>query len=76
MSKLDWNINVKNDLRAVPGFRPARALNSSPLLLKYVDNNKINYTYQRFLANFPQKKQQQTNKQKPNASFKKQQSGI
>lgn len=34
-----------------------------PWLLKYVDNNKINYTYQCFLANFPQKKKNQTNKQ-------------
>lgn len=27
-----------------------------PWLLKYVDNNKINYTYQCLLANFPQYK--------------------
>lgn len=44
-----------------------------PWLLKYVDNNKINYTYQCFLANFPQKKRtKQTNKPKnPNGFLQK-----
>lgn len=39
-----------------------------PWLLKYVDNNKINYTYQCLLANFPQKSPQ---KAKNTASLQK-----
>lgn len=44
-----------------------------PGLLKYVDNNKINYTYRCFLANFPQKKEpnKQTNKKNPNGFLQK-----
>lgn len=42
-----------------------------PWLLKYVDNNKINYTYQCLLANFSQKKKNPPKKAKNTASLQK-----
>lgn len=47
-----------------------------PWLLKYVDNNKINYTYQCLLANFPPKKKIPPKKAKTQLPFRKQQSGM